>query len=166
MKKMNEYFTGLGAFTFGMMVLADGFRGVKWGAHINDLSGLEYWSQEKGITYYTKKGDCPEIGGINLSAVLYGFRRSRLVCVNLIMDGGKNFSMLERALSDRFGKATALPSDSEKGKKFAWMKDVTVIILEKKFIIPTAGESASNSLAVTLKIYNLKTVFEPAWAYK
>lgn len=163
MRRINDILGGMGFFALGAMMLKNGFRGVKWGSHIKDLTGFEYWSKEKGINYYTREDDASEIGGIKISALLYGFRREKLVCVKIITGGEKNFKLLEKALSGKFGEAAVLPGESETGQKLAWMKDFIAVLLEKELVLTLVGGGTAASSVITLKIFNLDTVFEPAW---
>lgn len=53
----------------------DGFRGVKWETHVNEIKGLEYkHTMKDGRKVYARIGDKMQIGDAQLDTIWYTFR--------------------------------------------------------------------------------------------
>ncbi len=162
MKIGNGYAAGIGLFTFGMMVLAKGFRGIKWDSHINDLEDMEYWAGEDGIQYYTRRKEKLEFGSVKASAILYGFRKNRLKSVRVITGGDKNYEILKKAISRRFGPGAGESADSQYKRKHVWIRDASAVFLEMEKIPSSSLNGIGLRSVVTLTISGKNPIFEPA----
>ncbi len=162
MKIVNGHAAGIGLFTFGMMVLAKGFRGIKWDSHINDLEDMEYWAGEDGTRHYTRRGEKLELGSVKASAILYGFRKNRLKSVRVITGGDKNYDILKKAVSRRFGPGASESADTRYKRKHVWVRDAMAVFLEMEKIPSSSLNGAGMRSVVTLTISGRSQIFEPA----
>jgi hypothetical protein len=82
----------------------DGFRGIKWGTHVNETKGLEYKDTLKdGRKVYIKTGGKMQIGAAQLDAVFYMFRDDKFYNVFVATNRGY-CGELQAAIVSSFGE--------------------------------------------------------------
>ena len=85
----------------------DGFRGIKWGTDISTLKDMEYLEANPaygGVKAYTRKGDDPRLGGVNLTTIEYCFWRGKFFMVVIGTKGFVNWTGLKDAVLEKYGK--------------------------------------------------------------
>jgi hypothetical protein len=84
----------------------DGFRGVKWGTKIEDLTGFRKIHPDEISDFgsYVRENEPMNIGGAQLESVVYTFLDGELCGVFLTTKGKGNSDALKEALTARFGK--------------------------------------------------------------
>jgi hypothetical protein len=108
----------------------DGFRGIKWGAKISTLSGMEHGGTSQmsgGIKYYIRKNDELKIGAAKLKLITYGFWQDKLCIVIVSTNDLVNWSALKDAVFQKFGEGC---QENEYIEKYAWYGEKTGMTLE------------------------------------
>jgi hypothetical protein len=94
----------------------DGFGGIPFGAHIADLSGMEYLFVHKDVRHYRRAGGTRRIGDIRVDEEVYSFRDDRLFYVILVIKSPApgTFERLRTAYEAKYGAfETVSPGVSE-----------------------------------------------------
>ena len=76
----------------------DGFRGIKWGAKIGRLSGMELVGREGNEKYYIRAGDKLKVGEAAVEKITYGFYRDEFFKVRIHVKGLMNYLELKQTL--------------------------------------------------------------------
>ena len=79
------------------------FRGVTWGSDKSAVSGLQHVKNDSGVALYSRRGDKLEIGGGELTEVLYGFYRDQFGYVVIQFAGTDSFYKVKEALFQTYG---------------------------------------------------------------
>jgi len=86
----------------------EGFGGIKWGAEVTTLEGMEKVEQDKSpnrdIVWYTRKGETLTFGRARLENIFYSFWMGSFESVWIDFKGDENFEALKQELFERFGK--------------------------------------------------------------
>ena len=86
----------------------DGFGGIKWGAEVTALEGMEKVEPDKSfnrdIVWYTRKGERLTFGKAKLESIFYSFWMGSFESVWIDFKGDENFEALKKELFERFGK--------------------------------------------------------------
>lgn len=84
----------------------DGFRGITWGTHINQLKDLEFVKidEKTGISLYKKKKENLTIGNAKLDVIYYGFYDDKFYAVIAQTLFFTDFEELKKACFENFGK--------------------------------------------------------------
>ena len=86
----------------------DGFRGIKWGAGVTTLEGMEKLEQDKtsnrDIVWYRRKGETLTFGNVKVEDIFYSFWMGGFESVWIDFRGEENFEALKKELFERFGK--------------------------------------------------------------
>jgi len=127
----------------------NGFRGLKWGTHISELSDMIQVWEDGDRKYYEKKGDFLEIGGAKLHKIVYVFWQDRLyeARVAILKDYGNmndeltNFKIVRGLCFDKFGERKRPFLGKE---EYSWFGDTTWMYLgyeEPGFLRLTVGST-------------------------
>ena len=82
----------------------DGFRGIKWGTNISELTDMRVVETGKDSLYYVRKNDTVKIGDADIDQISYGFYKSRFFQVLVEYKGYVNFTKLKAILIGQYGK--------------------------------------------------------------
>ena len=82
----------------------DGFRGIKWGTNISELTDMLVAESGKDTLYYVRKNDTMKIGDADIDQISYGFYKSRFFQVLVEYKGYVNFTKLKAILIGQYGK--------------------------------------------------------------
>jgi len=113
-----------------LVLRTDGFGGLRWGARVTNISGLEKIQNESGlndVVEYVRPDDTLKLGEINLKSVVYAFWRDELYTVTVWTQGLSNYKALRRKVVDQFGNGTRLDSASE---RYLWSDGPSDIMLK------------------------------------
>jgi hypothetical protein len=108
----------------------DGFRDIKWGTHIDTLTGMTKFGSDPslgGIEKYSRNSDVLRMDGANLSRILYGFWRQQLLSVTIEAEGASNCTALLKASVDKFGPGYK----TKKAERYRWNGSLTEILYDK-----------------------------------
>jgi hypothetical protein len=83
----------------------DGFRGIKWGTNISELSDMLVVESGKDTLYYSRKDENMKVGDADIDQISYGFYKNRFFVVLVEYHGHSNFTKLKAILIDQYGKA-------------------------------------------------------------
>ncbi|MGZ3604197.1 MAG: hypothetical protein ACXU9P_04500 [Thermodesulfobacteriota bacterium] len=107
----------------------DDFRGIKWGAEITTLEGMEKVEQDKSpnrdIAWYARKGETLTFGKAKLENIFYSFWMGSFESVWMDFKGEENFQALKQELFERFGKVLESGELMEKTDKKTMMEPST-----------------------------------------
>jgi len=108
----------------------DGFRGIKWGTDILNLSGMQYSHTAKygGVKYYLREGDELVIGRANLNKIEYRFWNGKLYSVEIFTKGFTNFEGLKEAVFEKFGASFKVTLNTTEG--YTWDGKQTDMVLD------------------------------------
>ncbi|MBW2038241.1 MAG: hypothetical protein JRI46_01370 [Deltaproteobacteria bacterium] len=108
-----------------------GFRGIKWGANISTLSGMEYleteYTKEGQVKWYLRQGDGLKIGDAEVESIEYGFWEGKLLAVTITTKGLHNFMKVKNAVFAKFGVGHKTKPPKE---IYAWLGFESNIILK------------------------------------
>jgi hypothetical protein len=112
----------------------DGFRGIKWGAHISAVNDLVQAWENGDRKFYTRKSEDLEIGGAKLHQIIYVFWQERLMEVRVSIlknyDGSRdelvNFNIVKDICFEQFGERKAPLLARE---QYAWNGEKTWVHL-------------------------------------
>jgi len=115
----------------------DGFRGIKWGAEVATLEGMEKLEQDKSpnrdIVWYTRKGETLTFGKAKLENIFYSFWMGNFESVWMDFKGEENFQALKQEVFERFGKVLESGELLKKTEKEALMERSTMRQGEEEF---------------------------------
>lgn len=115
----------------------DGFRGIKWGAEVSTLEGMEKLEKDKSsnrdIVWYTRKGETLTFGKAKLENIFYSFWMGSFESVWIDFRGDENFEVLKKELFERFGKVLESRELMKKTDKEALMERSTMRQGEEEF---------------------------------
>jgi hypothetical protein len=115
----------------------DGFRGIKWGAEVATLEGMEKVEQDKSsnrdIVWYTRKGETLTFGKAKLENIFYSFWMESFESVWMDFKGEENFQALKQEVFERFGKVLESGELLKKTEKEALMERSTMRQGEEEF---------------------------------
>ena len=115
----------------------DGFRGIKWGAEVATLEGMEKLEQDKSpnrdIVWYTRKGETLTFGKAKLENIFYSFWMGNFESVWMDYKGEENFQALKQEVFERFGKVLESGELLKKTEKEALMERSTMRQGEEEF---------------------------------
>jgi hypothetical protein len=113
------------------------FRGIKWGAEVTTLEGMEKVEQDKSpnrdIVWYTKKGETLTFGKAKLENIFYSFWMGNFESVWMDFKGEENFQALKKELFEQFGKVLESGELMKKTDEEALMERSTVRHGEEEF---------------------------------
>ena len=81
-----------------------GFRGIKWGTNISELTDMLVVESGKDTLYYARKTDNMKIGDADIGQISYGFYKNRFFVALVEYKGYVNFTKLKAILFDQYGK--------------------------------------------------------------
>jgi hypothetical protein len=87
----------------GALEQPEGFRGIPWGEHIKNLSGMEKVSLQEDIAVYRREGDPLEIGGTKVRGIEYYFFKGRFMGSYLYFDDFKQFTAIRNWTISTYG---------------------------------------------------------------
>ena len=115
----------------------DGFRGIRWGAEVATLEGMEKLEQDKSpnrdIVWYTRKGETLTFGKAKLENIFYSFWMGNFESVWMDFKGEENFQALKQEVFERFGKVLESGELLKKTEKEALMERSTMRQGEEEF---------------------------------
>jgi hypothetical protein len=161
-KRLKGFFLGKKLLALGIAGAREGFRSVKWNTHINEVDGMEYWASENGLQYYTRGGEQLNLGGVKADVILYGFRKNRLKSFKIITVGEKNYGILKKAFSRRFGPGEQFPDNNGYNKKHAWAGYAAGVFLEMEKSPSSSFYGSPLRPVVTLTVFKRNCMFENA----
>ena len=107
----------------------DGFRGIKWGTRISELSDMRLTEDSKEERYYTRLNDKMQIGSTEIERIVYGFYKDRFFVVIVTCRHHDNFSKLRETLFQLYGSGY---SPNPAVEKYYWMGDSVNVVLDFK----------------------------------
>ena len=108
----------------------DGFGGLRWGARVTNISGLEKIQTESGlkdVVEYVRPDDTLKFEELNLKSIVYAFWRDELYTVTVWTQGLSNYKALHQNVVDQFGNGSRPDSASE---KYLWSDGPSDIMLK------------------------------------
>jgi hypothetical protein len=101
----------------------DTFRGLKWGADRNSISGLIVGPQKDNVEAYTRE-EKKSVGEVDVENIYYFFHRGKFGGALITFRGSRNSSAIKESLHQKYGPS--LPDSS--AEKLIWeLKDLKVI---------------------------------------
>jgi len=108
-----------------------GFRDIRWGTDVSELSGMEYLETDSnyigGLQVYTKKGDDLRIGEAELTKIKYGFWKGKFYGVTIYTKGYGNWFGLKNAVFEKFGEGEYQIDKIE--EIYSWIGDMTGMVM-------------------------------------
>ena len=80
------------------------FRGIKWGAKIDKLSGMVLTVDGGDLKAYTKKSEEMVMGDAELNSIQYVFYKDQFYCVRIEFAGPSNFNRIRDQFLHMYGK--------------------------------------------------------------
>lgn len=105
----------------------DGFRGIKWGTNISELSEMGIIEDHGEQKLYVRKNDKMQIGDADLEVIIYVFYKDRLYGVMVIYNSSLNFSKLKETLFQVYGSGRRPNPFME---KYNWYGSSVLITLD------------------------------------
>ena len=91
-----------------------GFRGIRWGENIQELSGLTPLAQNGDLKFYVRADDRMKLGDVALEKLVYGFYKDRFYSAMMYFDSQADFSRVKDSLSHQYGQPfQAAPSEKK-----------------------------------------------------
>jgi len=115
----------------------DDFRGIKWGAEVSSVSGLNQIADEGNLALYEKSGDLLQMDEVRLEQVVYGFYKNRFY-MGMVYFPAAGFKRIEETLTRQLGQP-AKPDNTP--SKLIWDGDSVSVLL-------TLGESSDQGRLV------------------
>ena len=115
----------------------DDFRGIKWGAEVSSVSGLNQIADEGNLALYEKSGDLLQMDEVRLEQVVYGFYKNRFY-MGMVYFPAAGFKRIEEMLTRQLGQP-AKPDNTP--SKLIWDGDSVSVLL-------TLGESSDQGRLV------------------
>jgi len=105
----------------------DGFRGIKWGTEISEVSDqFALNSDERSMATYTRRDDKLAIGDAELIRLTYQFYKGRLHSVSMNTQEYANRRALQIALRTQFGQGS---QPNRYMERYYWSGVTTIIAL-------------------------------------
>ena len=115
----------------------DGFRGIKWGAEVETLEGMEKLERDKSsnpdIVWYARKGEKLTFGNVKVENIFYSFWMGNFESVWMDFKGEENFQVLKQEVFERFGKVLESGELLKKTEKEALIERSTMRQGEEEF---------------------------------
>ena len=102
------------------------FRGIKWGASINEIPDMVLVEDAGDLKFYERKNENRKIGSAIVDTVSYGFYKNRFFWVQVLFNGGLNFPGLKQNLTQLHGKGTRL---NQREEEYFWFGDSVTLYL-------------------------------------
>ena len=103
----------------------DNFRGVKWGAEVSSVSGLNQIASEGDLVFYEKSDDQLQIEEVRLDQVIYGFHKGRFY-IGMVYFPAAGFKRIQEIMTRKLGK----PSNPDNTpSKLIWDSDNVSVLL-------------------------------------
>jgi len=103
----------------------DDFRGIKWGAEVSSVSGLNQIADEGNLALYEKSGDLLQMDEVRLEQVVYGFYKNRFY-MGMVYFPAAGFKRIEEMLTRQLGQP-AKPDNTP--SKLIWDGDSVSVLL-------------------------------------
>ena len=104
----------------------DGFRGIRWGTAIQDISGMKLLDEEGPVKFYERSGDPVAVSGVNVDRIIYGFYNGAFYNVTISYTSSPNFTKFKEIYLQKYGN----PPHAEEGKnQYFWQIDSINILL-------------------------------------
>ena len=97
----------------------DGFRGIRWATHLDDLPDMTYHVRREGYQRYRPKGRM-RIGGAELASIVYSFYDGRFFSVFIVTRGFRNWGPFRDAVFARYGPGSR---PNRFRDEWFWLKD-------------------------------------------
>lgn len=113
-----------------LILCKDGFNGLKWGARLFSLKGLEQKTTDSGlhdVIEYVRPADVLKLGDADLTTVIYAFWKDQLYTVTIWTQGVANYSALRDAVFNQFGKGIQIEGAEE---RYLWSGDLSDVMLK------------------------------------
>ena len=120
---------------------ATSFRGVRWGAGLQDLGGMEVVEEAGDFSRAVRKGEDLRFGGARLEQVTYQFEKGLFFAGTLKFSGEASFLAVKEELERRYGPPAIAHTQAN---VFSW-----------------PGEKVS----VSLRYYRMSGTGEATWTY-
>ena len=115
----------------------DDFRGIKWGAEVSSVSGLNQIADEGNLALYEKSGDLLQMDEVRLEQVVYGFYKNRFY-MGMVYFPAAGFKRIEEMLTRQLGQP-AKPDNTP--SRLIWEGDNVSVLL-------TLGDSSEQGRLV------------------
>ena len=102
----------------------DNFRGVKWGAEVSSVSGLNQIANDGDLVFYEKSDDALQIEEIRLDQVIYGFHKGRFY-IGMVYFPAVGFKRMQEIMTRQLGQPSK-PDNTP--SKLLWDSDVSVLL--------------------------------------
>jgi hypothetical protein len=96
----------------------DGFRNIKWGTNISELSGMSVVETHPDLKFYSKDGDKMAIGNASLDEIVYGFYKDQFSNVLIYFHSLSAFLALKDALFEQYGSGS---QPNQFMERYYWM---------------------------------------------
>lgn len=108
----------------------DGFGGIPFGAHIADLSGLDYLFVHKDVRHYRRTGEARHIGDIRVDEEVYSFRDDMLFYVILVIKNpaSGDFERLREAYEAKYGAFETISPGTSEHLVWSWPAAAVALI--------------------------------------
>ncbi len=116
------YMPGSGMFRAGSE--PDGFRGIRWGTDIRDVSGMQLYPGERADRYdiYTRENGIEELAGIEVMDIYYGFWDNKFWEAVIVVQGRARFNALRDYVFRLYGEGAGV-------EPYFWNGDMTLMEL-------------------------------------
>jgi hypothetical protein len=100
--------------------IPDGFRGIKWGESIKNISGLMQGEKQGRMIGYVRKNDKMFIGNAKLTSIRYTFYNDKFCGVVIITKGPLNFQGVVDTFTEAYGDPKNIPVNTEYDINYYW----------------------------------------------
>lgn len=107
----------------------DGFRGLKWGTHISELTDMSLIESNGDIKIYVHKNDKMQFGDAKLKEIVYAFYKDRLFSVSIRYSSYLNYLKLKQIFFRLYGNGN---QPNIYMKRYLWIGSAVDISLEYK----------------------------------
>ena len=105
----------------------EGFRGIKWGTRIWELSDMGIGKDAGNSRWYIRKDDKMKIGDADVEQIAYGFYQDRFYDVVISFTGSVNFSKIKETFQQLYGSG---PHPDEFMERYFWLgREVNITLV-------------------------------------
>lgn len=103
--------------------LQDGFSGIRWTTHIDELKSLQPAGSKGPVDYYIDPHVIHKFGGIGIPHVVYGFHNGRFFVAYAHIDTLEVFAQMKSQLQSEYGiPEVKYHSESGDPSEYRWEK--------------------------------------------
>jgi len=110
--------------------LQEGFLGIKWGAHISELTGLSKVSKKGDVSYYRNPQKSYTVFGVDTANVIFGFFKDKFFAAYIAVESIEVFDRAKDHLTQELGSPKTILKTQNRQTIYSWRQADTRIKLK------------------------------------